>query len=149
MCKKIEVNIDFLKELNLSKDIINKIIKESNPDYWISKLPNDFRLPCISNHIIDGSKNLNNTIQYVYNLKDNEPEYSFFCIEDAEFINEKSKLLVEMSNFAFVKNSNWQPDWNNKDQKKYGIILKEGIASINENDIFNLYVFGIALKNRD
>lgn len=148
MGKKIEVSIDFLKELNLSQDVINKIIKDSNPDYWVSKLPNDFRMPCINNSIIDGSQTLSNSIQYISFLENNKPEYSFFSMEDAEFIREKCDLLVEMSNFAFVKNSNWKVDWNNKEQKKYGIILKDGVANVNENDIFNLYIFGIALKNR-
>ena len=148
MGKKIEVSIDFLKELNLSQEVINKIIKDSNPDYWVSKLPNDFRMPCINNSIIDGSQTLSNSIQYISFLENNKPEYSFFSMEDAKFIREKCDLLVEMSNFAFVKNSNWEVDWNNKEQKKYGIILKDGVANVNENDIFNLYIFGIALKNR-
>jgi hypothetical protein len=138
---KIEVNVDFLKQLNLPQEVFNKIIKDSNPDYWITKLPDSGKSPRICNKIITLEDEL-------FSPNQTKIEHSFFSHEDAEFIREKCDLLIEMSNFAFIKNSNWQADWNDKEQKKYGIILKDGITNVNENDVFNLYVFGIALKNR-
>lgn len=53
-----------------------------------------------------------------------------------------------MSNFSFAVNENWCPDWNNKDEKKYGIVLQNGQARVSENELFNLYVFGIVAKSR-
>jgi hypothetical protein len=53
-----------------------------------------------------------------------------------------------MSNFSFAVNDDWCPDWNNKDEKKYGIVLQNGQARVSENELFNLYVFGIVTKSR-
>jgi hypothetical protein len=77
-----------------------------------------------------------------------DPMTSFFTEEDADFIQSKCRLLIEMSNFSFAVNDDWCPDWNNKDEKKYGIVLQNGQARVSENELFNLYVFGIVTKSR-
>jgi hypothetical protein len=79
---------------------------------------------------------------------DIEPTHSFFKENDAEFIQNKCRLLIEMSNFSFAVNENWCPDWNDKEEKKFGIVLQNGQARVSENELFNLYVFGIVTKTR-
>jgi hypothetical protein len=84
----------------------------------------------------------------MYCANQHDPALSFFTELDAQFIQNKCRLLMEMSNFSFAVNDDWCPDWNNKDEKKYGIVLQNGQARVSENELFNLYVFGIVTKTR-
>jgi hypothetical protein len=147
MAKKIEVDIDYLKSIGLSQKQISDIIKKSEPDHWTNELPQDeyssYELtPFTICPIIRKQGN----IQFI--CTDFNPALSFFTEKDAEFIQNKCKLLTEMSNFSFAVNENWCPDWNNKDEKKYGIVLQNGQARVSENELFNLYVFGLVTRNR-
>ena len=144
MAKKIEVDIDYLKSIGLSQKQISEIIKNSEPDHWTNKLPQDNLCYEITPIIIcpDLRK------QEVYFFNEINPLHSFFNEEDATFIQNKCQLLVQMSNFSFCVNEDWCPDWNNKEEKKYGIVLQNGQARVSENELFNLYVFGIVIKTR-
>jgi hypothetical protein len=147
MAKKIEVDIDYLKSIGLSQKQISDIIKNSEPDHWTNELPQDeyssYELTPFT--ICPIIRKQGNT-QFI--CTDFNPALSFFTEKDAEFIQNKGKLLTEMSNFSFAVNESWCPDWNNKDEKKYGIVLQNGQARVSENELFNLYVFGIVTRNR-
>ena len=146
MAKKIEVDIDYLKSIGLSQMQILNIIKKSEPEHWTNKL--SFGSDCFTLReqvLISPSSKLMMLEEDVMNL---EPVMSFRNQEDAIFIIGKCRLLIEMSNFSFAVNDDWCPDWNNKEEKKYGIVLQNGQARVSENELFNLYVFGIVTRNR-
>jgi hypothetical protein len=147
MAKKIEVDIDYLKSIGLSQKQISDIIKNSEPDHWTNELPQDeYSSYEFSPFIISPDLRKQNKIEFI--CEDLNPALSFFTEKDAEFIQNKCRLLMEMSNFSFAVNESWCPDWNNKDEKKHGIVLQNGQARVSENELFNLYVFGIVTKNR-
>jgi len=146
MAKKIEVDIDYLKSIGLSQMQILNIIKKSEPEHWTNKL--SFGSDCFTLReqiLISPSSKLMMPEEDVMNL---EPVMSFRSQEDAIFIMGKCRLLIEMSNFSFAVNDDWCPDWNNKEEKKYGVVLQNGQARVSENELFNLYVFGIVTRSR-
>jgi len=148
MAKKIEVDIAYLRSIGLSQKQISDIIKTSEPDHWTNNLPQDNSCYELLPFMITPQARifpLNVTINC---SGQNNPTHSFFTEEDADFIQNKCRLLMEMSNFSFAVNEIWSPDWNNKDEKKYGIVLQNGQARVSENELFNLYVFGIVTKTR-
>ena len=145
MAKKIEVDIAYLKSIGLSQTQISNIVKQSEPDHWTNKLPFGIEYYSLRDSLIVSPEQKQNpmTIHQEY-----DATVSFFDKEDAEFIENKCRLLIEMSNFSFAVNDDWCPDWNNKDEKKYGIVLQNGQARVSENELFNLYVFGVVTKSR-
>lgn len=147
MAKKIEVDIDYLKSIGLSQKQISDIIRNSEPDHWTNELPQDeYSSYEFVPFIISPDIRKQNNIEFI--CGDLKPTLSFFTEQDAEFIQNKCQLLMEMSNFSFAVNDDWCPDWNNKEEKKYGIVLQNGQARVSENELFNLYVFGIVTRNR-
>jgi DNA-binding CsgD family transcriptional regulator len=146
MAKKIEVDIAYLKSIGLSQKQISDIIKNSEPDHWTNELPQgNFCFELLPFMITPESRAKQMVAISCKNQHD--PLLSFFTEEDAEFIQNKCRLLMEMSNFSFAVNKSWCPDWNNKDEKKYGIVLQNGMAKVSENELFNVYVFGIVTKS--
>lgn len=146
MAKKIEVDIAYLKSIGLSQKQISDIIKNAEPDHWTNQLPQDFCYELMPFMVTPETKLKERVTIYLGGQSD--PMTSFFTEEDADFIQSKCRLLIEMSNFSFAVNNDWCPDWNNKDEKKYGIVLQNGQARVSENELFNLYVFGIVTKSR-
>jgi DNA-binding CsgD family transcriptional regulator len=146
MAKKIEVDIAHLKSIGLSQKQISDIIKNAEPDHWTNQLPQDFCYELMPFMVTPETK-LKETVT-IYLGGQSDPMTSFFTEQDADFIQNKCRLLIEMSNFSFAVNEDWCPDWNNKDEKKYGIVLQNGQARVSENELFNLYVFGIVTKSR-
>ena len=147
MAKKIEVDIAYLKSIGLSQYQISSIIKNSEPEHWTNKLPQGN--PCyeLLPFMVTPEVRLDKRVT-IYCGGQNDPSCSFFKQEDADFIQEKCKLLIEMSNFSFAVNVNWFPDWNDKNEKKFGVVLQNGQARVSENELFNLYVFGIVTNSR-
>jgi hypothetical protein len=146
MAKKIEVDIDYLKSIGLSQKQISGIIKNCEPDHWTTKLPQDNNSFELYPFTLCPEEKMQGNIQLIH--LEEHPTYSFFTKQDAEFIENKCRLLIEMSNFSYAVNESWCPDWNNKEDKKYGIVLQNGQARVSENELFNLYVFGIVTKSR-
>jgi hypothetical protein len=147
MAKKIEVDIAYLKSIGLSQKQISDIIKNSEPDHWTNKLPEGNDSYELLPFMISPESRLKERVT-IYCAKQHDPTLSFFKEKDAEFIQNKCRLLIEMSNFSFAVNESWSPDWNDKDEKKYGIVLQNGQARVSENELFNLYVFGIVTRTR-
>ena len=144
--KKIEVDIATLKNAGLSNIQIANIVRDANPDHWTNKLASGHDCYTLQEFSINNpeyKKARGN--DYVDNL---DPVMNFYTAEDADFVVGKCQLLVEMTNFSFAVNIDWNPDWNNKDEKKYGIIIQNGKAVIRENEIHNIFVFGISVKTR-
>ena len=144
MKKKIEVDVDMLREIGLSNSQINNIVRKAEPDNWITKLPvwdcysiKEFEIYYFSQTSYDPFIDF-----------DLDPKMNFYSSEDAVFITNKCRLLVEMSNYAFAVNKDWIPDWNNKEQKKFGIVMLNGKAVLRENELFNVFVFGICFSNK-
>ena len=146
MAKKIEVDIAYLKSIGLSQKQISDIIKNAEPDHWTNQLPQEFCYELMPFMVTPEAKNIEKVTIYLGGESD--PMTSFFTEQDADFIQSKCRLLIEMSNFSFAVNEDWCPDWNNKDEKKYGIVLQNGQARVSENELFNLYVFGVVTKSR-
>ncbi|MDQ5928747.1 MAG: hypothetical protein QG594_525 [Bacteroidota bacterium] len=147
MAKKIEVDIAYLKSIGLSQKQISDIVKNSEPDHWTNKLPEGNDCYELLPFMISPEFRLAGSVN-VYCATQDDPALSFFKEKDAEFIQNKCRLLIEMSNFSFAVNESWSPDWNDKEEKKYGIVLQNGQARVSENELFNLYVFGIVTRNR-
>jgi hypothetical protein len=147
MAKKIEVDIAYLKSIGLSQKQISDIIKNSEPDHWTNNLAQGNESYELLPFMISPQARLKESVN-IYCANQHDPTLSFFDEEDAEFIQNKCRLLIEMSNFSFAVNEDWCPDWNNKDEKKYGIVLQNGQARVSENELFNLYVFGVVTKSR-
>ena len=147
MAKKIEVDIAYLKSIGLSQKQISDIIKNAEPDHWTNKLPEGIHCYELLPFMISPESRLKERVT-IYCGKQNDPALSFFKEKDAEFIQNKCRLLIEMSNFSFAVNDSWSPDWNDKDEKKHGIVLQNGQARVSENELFNLYVFGIVTRSR-
>jgi hypothetical protein len=147
MAKKIEVDIAYLKSIGLSQKQISEIIKNSEPDHWTNELPQGNSCYELLPFMITPESRAKQMVA-ISCENQHDPLLSFFTEEDAQFIQNKCRLLMEMSNFSFAVNKSWCPDWNNKDEKKYGIVLQNGIARVSENELFNLYVFGIVTKSR-
>lgn len=147
MAKKIEVDIAYLKSIGLSQKQISDIIKNAEPDHWTNKLPEGNDCYELLPFMISPESRLKEIVT-IYCAKQHDPALSFFKEKDAEFIQNKCRLLIEMSNFSFAVNESWSPDWNDKDEKKYGIVLQNGQARVSENELFNLYVFGIVTRTR-
>lgn len=146
MAKKIEVDIAYLKSIGLSQKQISDIIKNAEPDHWTNQLPQEFCYELMPFMVTPETKIKERVTIYLGGQSD--PTTSFFTEQDADFIQSKCRLLIEMSNFSFAVNDDWCPDWNNKDEKKYGIVLQNGQARVSENELFNLYVFGVVTKSR-
>jgi hypothetical protein len=146
MAKKIEVDIAHLKSIGLSQKQISDIIKNAEPDHWTNQLPQGFCYELMPFMVTPETKLKERVTIYLGGQSD--PMTSFFTEQDADFIQSKCRLLIEMSNFSFAVNDDWCPDWNNKDEKKYGIVLQNGQARVSENELFNLYVFGVVTKSR-
>jgi DNA-binding CsgD family transcriptional regulator len=147
MAKKIEVDIAYLKSIGLSQKQISDIIKNSEPEHWTNNLPQGNAYYELLPYMITPEARTKERVT-IYCANQFDPALSFFTEKDAEFIQNKCRLLVEMSNYSFAVNGNWCPDWNNKEEKKYGIVLQNGQARVSENELFNLYVFGIVTKTR-
>jgi hypothetical protein len=145
MSKKIEVDIAYLKSIGLSQAQISSIVKQSEPDHWTNKLPFGVDYYSLRDSLIVSPEQKQNPMTI---FQEYDATVSFFDKKDAEFIENKCRLLVEMSNYSFAVNGSWCPDWNNKDEKKYGIVLQNGQARVSENELFNLYVFGVVTKTR-
>jgi hypothetical protein len=145
MAKKIEVDIAYLKSIGLSQTQISNIVKQSEPDHWTNKLPFGVDYYSLRDSLIVSPEQKQNPMTI---FQEYDATVSFFDKKDAEFIENKCRLLVEMSNYSFAVNGSWCPDWNNKDEKKYGIVLQNGQARVSENELFNLYVFGVVTKTR-
>ena len=146
MAKKIEVDIAYLKSIGLSQKQISDIIKNAEPDHWTNQLPQEFCYELMPFMVTPETKIKERVTIYLGGQSD--PTTSFYTEEDADFVQNKCRLLIEMSNFSFAVNEDWCPDWNNKDEKKYGIVLQNGQARVSENELFNLYVFGVVTKSR-
>jgi hypothetical protein len=150
MAKKIEVDITYLKSIGLSQTQIASIVKQSEPDHWTNKLPFGKEYYSLKHSLIASPQE--KETQVIPHFPSSNIEYdatvTFFDKKDAEFIENKCRLLVEMSNYSYAVNGSWCPDWNNKDEKKYGIVLQNGQARVSENELFNLYVFGVVTKTR-
>lgn len=147
MGKKIEIDISYLKKIGVSQSQLKDIVKEFDPEHWTNSLPQDDK-KCFSLRQIVFTPNLKNNKTIEVKYDESSPAQSFFSHDDADFIADKFELLMDMSNFSFAVNKDWTPDWNNTNQCKYGIVLKNGKAQISENPIFNLYVFGIVVKTQ-
>lgn len=147
MAKKIEVDIAYLKSIGLSNKQISDIIKNSEPEHWTNNLPQGNDCYELLPFMITPDARVKERVT-IYCANQHDPVLSFFTEKDAQFIQNKCRLLVEMSNFSFAVNENWCPNWNNKEEKKYGIVLQNGQARVSENELFNLYVFGIVTKSR-
>jgi hypothetical protein len=147
MAKKIEVDIDYLKSIGLSQKQISDIVKNSEPDHWTNNLPQGNNSYELLPYMITPDARVKERVT-LYCANQHDPALSFFTEQDAQFIQNKCRLLMEMSNFSFAVNESWCPDWNNKDEKKYGVVLQNGQARVSENELFNLYVFGIVTKSR-
>jgi hypothetical protein len=145
MAKKIEVDIAYLKSIGLSQTQISNIVKQSEPDHWTNKLPFGIEYYSLRDSLIVSPEQKQNPMTF---HQEYDATVSFFTEQDADFIQNKCRLLIEMSNFSFAVNEDWCPDWNNKDEKKYGIVLQNGQARVSENELFNLYVFGVVTKSR-
>jgi hypothetical protein len=126
--------------MGLSQKQISEIIKQADPDHWLNRLPQDKDCFELELCMICPPRGFDDIIGYRREIK---PMRSFFKEEDATFIQNKCYLLIEMSNFAFSVNQNWYPDWNDKEMKKYGIVLQNGQAVVKENELFNVFVGGI------
>lgn len=146
MGKKIEIDIAYLKKAGLSQKQISDIIKNAEPDHWTNRLPEGNHCYEISPFIITPESRIKERVT-IYCAGQNDPTLSFFTEEDATFIQNKCRLLVEMSNFAFSVNESWSPDWNDKEIKKYGIVLQNGQAVVKENELFNVFVFGVVINS--
>lgn len=90
----------------------------------------------------------------VYSLSDpysqRKPEQAFRTKEQAELIKEKMLLMQEMFAFAHVRNEGWVTDWNNSNQKKYGVLKRNlGIIEVDYFYHVNHFVFGIAVKSQE
>jgi hypothetical protein len=148
MAKKIEIDIAHLKSIGISQTQIQEIIKKAQPNHWTNNLPdNRAEAYTVRPFLFTPEISLQGSIE-VFADREIQPTLSFYTEEDADFVIQKCNLLIEMSNFCYSLNEDWTPNWNNKEQKKYGIVLQNGIASIKENELFNIFVFGIALKSR-
>jgi hypothetical protein len=147
MAKKIEVDIDYLKSIGLSQKQISDIVKNAEPDHWTNNLPQGNDSYELLPYMITPEARIKERVT-IYCANQHDPALSFFTELDAQFIQNKCRLLMEMSNFSFAVNESWCPDWNNKEEKKYGIVLQNGQARVSENELFNLYVFGIVTKSR-
>ena len=145
MGKKIEIDIAYLKDAGLSQKQISDIIKSAEPDHWTNKLPQDQDCFELKPFLI--TPNAKSQVNVTLYCGETNPSFAFFTEEDAEFIQNKCRLLIEMSNFAFSVNQNWSPDWNDKEMKKYGIVLQNGQAVVKENELFNIFVFGIVTNS--
>lgn len=147
MAKKIQVDIDYLKSIGLSRNQISNIIKQSEPDHWTNNLPQGNNCYELLPFMITPESRIKKWVNIACENQ-HDPVLSFFTEKDAEFIQNKCRLLIEMSNFSFSVNGNWIPDWNDKYEKKFGIILQNGQAIVKENEFFNTYVFGIVVRNK-
>ena len=103
MAKKIEVDIAYLKSVGLSQKQISDIIKNSEPEHWTNKLPFGNEYYSLKHSLIASPQEKES--QIIVGLRDSGVEYdatvSFFDKKDAEFIENKCRLLVEMSNYSF------------------------------------------------
>jgi hypothetical protein len=129
----------------LSLKQISQIIKKAEPDHWTNSLPQDQDCFELSPFLI--TPNVKSQANVTLYCGETNPSFAFFTEEDAKFVQDKCRLLIEMSNFAFSVNQNWSPDWNDKEMKKYGIVLQNGQAVIKENELFNVFVFGIVINS--
>lgn len=147
MGKKIEIDISYLKKIGVSQSQVKDIVKQFDPEHWTNSLPQDDKNSFSLRQILF-TPNAKNKKIFEVKYDESSPAQSFFSEEDADFIADKFELLMEMSNFSFAVNKDWTPDWDNSNQSKYGIVLKNGKAQVSENPIFNLYVFGIVVKTQ-
>lgn len=76
-----------------------------------------------------------------------KPEHAFKTEEQAELIKEKVLLMQEMYAFAHVKNEGWMPDWEDREQTKYGIFSGGDGIMVNWFAHANSLVFGVVVKS--
>lgn len=64
---------------------------------------------------------------------------------------EKAKLLLNMTQFALLRNDRWESNWGCSSQSKYGIcnMGKEVFIATNSCYEQNHFVFGIAVRSRE
>lgn len=102
------------------------------------------------------------------NWADHVPGYSNFVSEfmstsreakntftrgEAAFLADKCTLMCDMYKFAQLRNGPWIPDWDNGDEKKWGIHMHKGGLSVeicvNWNYRHVQSVFGIDFKTKE
>ena len=87
--------------------------------------------------------------------EDVQPEHAFRTEEQAELVKEKMLLMQEMLAFAHVRNEGKNPDWDDDNELKHGI-LHNGFNEFNINEFkvgesyyYNYFVFGISVKSEE
>ena len=88
-------------------------------------------------------------------LEDVKPEHAFKTEEQAELVKEKMLLMQEMLAFAHVKNEGENPDCDDDNELKYGILhngfneFEINYFKVGESYYYNVFVFGITVKSEE
>lgn len=75
-------------------------------------------------------------------------KYAFKYLKDAEFIKEKMLLMQEMFYFAAINNTK-VPDWNNRDELKFGIKIGSSGYGIDYFKDTNVFAFGVTFNTKE
>ena len=78
-----------------------------------------------------------------------EVENRYKTREEAELRAKQIALFCDMKEWAKIHNEYWIPDWNNYNQKKWGIeFLKENF-DVTELRTYNVFVYGVVVKSKE
>jgi hypothetical protein len=82
---------------------------------------------------------------------DQQNEYHKICFDTPNKVEiDKILLHIEMLQFAKLKNKDWEPNWYNGEQRKYGIsfVAYKQLDTTVET-LFNIFVNQIAFKTEE
>lgn len=140
MNKEVKKRLDELKkELEELQATINK------PDRWQDGLvqPGEEKYFYLTN-------NSRNGLRTTWGAENNrKPEHAFKTEEEAKLIKEKTLLMWEMYNFAYVRNEGWMPNWHDEREEKFGIISNKNKAYVEYFFQQNQLAFGVAVKSME
>lgn len=140
---KVEVNG---VQITLSAEQLEQIRKQTEkPKHWWDEwMPIgehtcfNLRIGVSENHIEDWD--------FVGDDEINRPIY-FHTRKQAELMAKKVQLMIEMHNFASLRNDGWVADWFN-DKIKFGIKVLHSGGFIDCYSLQNTFAFGIAVKSK-
>lgn len=122
------------EEIKELETIINK------KDNWKDKLTK-------SDYVISGGLN---GLEPWHGFNRLKAEHTFKTREQAQLLADKMNLMQQMHAFAHVRNEGWVPDWDNGDQKKWGIFYDAlGRLQVYYNTWGNDFIFGLSVKSRE
>lgn len=146
MQKEIKISLEQAKELLKTTPSFTDIIYENFPELkpkkrWFEEYDGKANFHIIKDKRTDFNVN-------IY-LVDTYYIQGFMAKEQAEQHAQRLSLYTEMQVFANFRNGDWEADWSDFSQIKFGIGIYKGLITTEEMGYFCSFIFQISVKSKE